>query len=203
MENNSAQITAKKISIMARFLFLTRWLQLPLYLGLVLAQCVYVYHFWVELVDLIGAVLGNQQALQHIMDSVAVENSAHKPHKLGETAIMLVVLGLIDVVMISNLLIMVIIGGYETFVSRMNLEGHPDQPEWLSHVNASVLKVKLATAIIGISSIHLLKTFINASAYDEKTLIAQTGIHIAFLLSALSIAYCDRLLSHNQDDNHN
>ncbi len=203
MENNSAQITAKKISIMARFLFLTRWLQLPLYLGLVLAQCVYVYHFWVELVDLIGAVLGNQQALQHIMDSVAVENSAHKPHKLGETAIMLVVLGLIDVVMISNLLIMVIIGGYETFVSRMNLEGHPDQPEWLSHVNASVLKVKLATAIIGISSIHLLKTFINASAYDEKTLMAQTGIHIAFLLSALSIAYCDRLLSHNQDDNHN
>lgn len=202
MENNSAQITAKKISIMARFLFLTRWLQLPLYLGLVLAQCVYVYHFWVELVDLIGAVLGNQQALQHIMDSVAVENSAHKPHKLGETAIMLVVLGLIDVVMISNLLIMVIIGGYETFVSRMNLEGHPDQPEWLSHVNASVLKVKLATAIIGISSIHLLKTFINASAYDEKTLMAQTGIHIAFLLSALSIAYCDRLLSHNQEDNH-
>ncbi len=203
MENNSAQITAKKISIMARFLFLTRWLQLPLYLGLVLAQCVYVYHFWVELVDLIGAVLGNQQALQHIMDSVAVENSTHKPHKLGETAIMLVVLGLIDVVMISNLLIMVIIGGYETFVSRMNLEGHPDQPEWLSHVNASVLKVKLATAIIGISSIHLLKTFINASAYDEKTLMAQTGIHIAFLLSALSIAYCDRLLSHNQEDNHN
>lgn len=200
MENHSTQTAIKKISIMSRFLFLTRWLQLPLYLGLVLAQCVYVYHFWVELVDLIGAVLGNQQALQHTMDSVAVENSTHKPHKLGETAIMLVVLGLIDVVMISNLLIMVIIGGYETFVSRMNLEGHPDQPEWLSHVNASVLKVKLATAIIGISSIHLLKTFINASAYDEKTLIAQTGIHIAFLLSALSIAYCDRLLAHHQDD---
>jgi uncharacterized protein (TIGR00645 family) len=108
---------------------------------------------------------------------------------------MLVVLGLIDVVMISNLLIMVIIGGYETFVSRMNLETHPDQPEWLSHVNASVLKVKLATAIIGISSIHLLKTFINASAYDEKSLIAQTGIHLTFLVSALAIAYCDRIIS--------
>ena len=115
--------------------------------------------------------------------------------KITETAIMLVVLGLIDVVMISNLLIMVIIGGYETFVSRMNLEGHPDQPEWLSHVNASVLKIKLATAIIGISSIHLLKTFINASAYDEKTLIAQTGIHIAFLLSAIAIAFTDRLMA--------
>jgi uncharacterized protein (TIGR00645 family) len=108
---------------------------------------------------------------------------------------MLVVLGLIDVVMISNLLIMVIIGGYETFVSRMNLETHPDQPEWLSHVNASVLKVKLATAIIGISSIHLLKTFINASAYDEKTLIAQTCIHLTFLVSALAIAYCDRIIA--------
>jgi uncharacterized protein (TIGR00645 family) len=108
---------------------------------------------------------------------------------------MLVVLGLIDVVMISNLLIMVIIGGYETFVSRMNLEGHPDQPEWLSHVNAAVLKIKLSTAIIGISSIHLLKTFINASAYDEKTLLAQTGIHITFLLSAMAIAYTDRLMS--------
>ena len=77
---------------------------------------------------------------------------------------MLIVLGLIDVVMIANLLIMVIVGGYETFVSRLNLEDHPDQPEWLSHVNAGVLKVKLATALIGISSIHLLKTFINAGA---------------------------------------
>jgi uncharacterized protein (TIGR00645 family) len=107
---------------------------------------------------------------------------------------MLVVLGLIDVVMISNLLIMVIIGGYETFVSRMHLQDHPDQPEWLSHVNASVLKVKLATAIIGISSIHLLKTFINAAAYDEKTLLWQTLIHIAFLLSAMAIAAVDRIL---------
>lgn len=198
MANNPDQVNAKKISIMARFLFLTRWLQLPLYLGLVLAQCVYVYHFWVELVDLIGAVVGNKEALQHIMDSAGAGSGTHKPHKLGETTIMLVVLGLIDVVMISNLLIMVIIGGYETFVSRMNLEGHPDQPEWLSHVNASVLKVKLAMAIIGISSIHLLKTFINASGYDEKTLIAQTAIHITFLLSALAIAYCDRLLAHHE-----
>jgi uncharacterized protein (TIGR00645 family) len=125
---------------------------------------------------------------------VAIEGAV-RPTKIGETTIMLVVLGLIDVVMISNLLIMVIIGGYETFVSRMNLESHPDQPEWLSHVNASVLKVKLATAIIGISSIHLLKTFINAHAYDEKTILAQTGIHFVFLLSAIAIAFSDRLMS--------
>jgi uncharacterized protein (TIGR00645 family) len=137
--------------------------------------------------------LGNTNALGHVLDAVSVEGVA-RPDGLNETVIMLVVLGLIDVVMISNLLIMVIVGGYETFVSRLNLEGHPDQPEWLSHVNASVLKVKLATAIIGISSIHLLKTFINAAAYDEKTLIAQVGIHITFLLSALAIGATDRLL---------
>ena len=174
-------------------IFASRWLQLPLYLGLIVAQGIYVWLFWQELYYLVLASLGNASALGHVLDAVSVEGVA-RPDGLNETVIMLVVLGLIDVVMISNLLIMVIVGGYETFVSRLNLEGHPDQPEWLSHVNASVLKVKLATAIIGISSIHLLKTFINADAYDEKTLIAQVGIHITFLLSALAIAATDRLL---------
>jgi uncharacterized protein (TIGR00645 family) len=147
--------------------------------------------------------MGNQAALEHIINAVAIDG-VPRPTKLTESTIMLVVLGLIDVVMISNLLIMVIVGGYETFVSRMNLENHPDQPEWLSHVNASVLKVKLATAIIGISSIHLLKTFINAHAYDAKTLLAQTGIHITFLISAIAIAYCDRLMAapHHSNSSH-
>src|SRR5215510_11244735 len=177
-------------------IFASRWLQLPLYLGLIVAQAIYVWLFWQELYYLVMATFGDGQALSHILDSVTVEGG-QRPAKPNETVLMLVVLGLIDVVMISNLLIMVIVGGYETFVSRMNLEGHPDQPEWLSHVNASVLKVKLATAIIGISSIHLLKTFINASSYDAKVLIAQTLIHITFLLSALAIAYTDKLLSSN------
>jgi uncharacterized protein (TIGR00645 family) len=192
-----------RLSPIASFIFMSRWLQLPLYLGLILAQCVYVFHFWVELKDLIGAAMGNEASLQHILQAVAVPGAA-MPTKLNETTIMLVVLGLIDVVMISNLLIMVIVGGYETFVSRMNLEHHPDQPEWLSHVNASVLKTKLATAIIGISSIHLLKTFINAQVYDTRTLLAQTGIHIAFLMSAMAIAYTDRLMSttHNESKQH-
>ena len=186
---------------------MSRWLQLPLYLGLILAQCVYVFHFWVELKDLIGAAMGNEAALQHIFQAVAVPSTAGAaavPTKLNETTIMLVVLGLIDVVMISNLLVMVIIGGYETFVSRMNLEEHPDQPEWLSHVNASVLKTKLATAIIGISSIHLLKTFINAASYTETVLVAQTVIHIAFLMSAMAIAYTDRIttLTHHDSKSH-
>jgi uncharacterized protein (TIGR00645 family) len=121
---------------------------------------------------------------------------------LDETIIMLVVLALIDVVMISNLLIMVIVGGYETFVSRMDLDRHPDQPEWLSHVNASVLKVKLAMAIIGISSIHLLKTFINAANYEVKVLMWQTIIHVVFLLSALAIAYTDKLLTATHNSKH-
>ena len=184
-----------KPSALPRIIFASRWLQLPLYLGLIAAQAVYVWHFWIELTHLIEAALGSPTALQALVDGIGYKSEAQVTH-LNETIIMLVVLALIDVVMISNLLIMVIVGGYETFVSRMYLEDHPDQPEWLNHVNASVLKVKLATAIIGISSIHLLKTFINAANYDEKVLLWQTVIHVTFLLSALAIAYTDRLLHH-------
>ena len=160
-----------------RIIFASRWLQLPLYLGLIVAQVVYVILFLKELYHLVG-----------------------HSFTFTEQQVMLVVLGLIDVVMISNLLIMVIVGGYETFVSRMELHRHPDQPEWLSHVNASVLKIKLAMAIIGISSIHLLRTFIEAgnlgtpnSAYTEKGIMWQVIIHALFVLSALGIALVDRL----------
>jgi uncharacterized protein (TIGR00645 family) len=184
----------RRLPPLPAIIFASRWLQLPLYLGLILAQGVYVFHFWVELVHLVEAAFGNQEALVKLVSSIGYK-SDFTVTALNETIIMLVVLALIDVVMISNLLIMVIIGGYETFVSRLDLEGHPDQPEWLSHVNASVLKVKLATAIIGISSIHLLKTFINAANYDEKVLIWQTVIHIAFLFSALAIAYADKIMA--------
>jgi uncharacterized protein (TIGR00645 family) len=166
----------KQSSIMSNILFGSRWLQLPLYLGLILAQAVYVYFFGIELWHLI----------QHTTT-------------IKEADIMLIVLGLIDVVMISNLLIMVIVGGYETFVSRLNLRGHPDEPDWLSHVNANLLKVKLATAIIGISSIHLLKTFINAENLSDKVMIAQTTIHMTFVLSAIAIAYIDKLMSHSDN----
>ncbi|MGV8804853.1 MAG: TIGR00645 family protein [Polaromonas sp.] len=182
------------LGLLPKLIFASRWLQLPLYLGLIVAQAVYVVHFVVELTHLVEAAFGNQTALQALVSSIGYKSDAAVT-TLNETVIMLVVLALIDVVMISNLLIMVIIGGYETFVSRLNLEGHRDQPEWLSHVNASVLKVKLAMSIIGISSIHLLKTFINAGNYTDRVLIAQTAIHIAFLLSAMAIAYTDKLMS--------
>ena len=175
-----------------RLIFASRWLQLPLYLGLIAAQGVYVFHFWVELVHLLEAAFGSQTALQALVESAGYQANAPLT-ALNETLIMLVVLALIDVVMISNLLIMVIVGGYE---------GHRDQPEWLDHVNASVLKVKLGMAIIGISSIHLLKTFINAANYDVKVLMWQTLIHITFLLSALAIAYTDRLLASTRSMKH-
>ena len=191
----AAKVEKNRLNALPNFIFASRWLQLPLYLGLIVAQCVYVFHFWLELTHLIEAVFGNREALQQLITSIGYKATPGWVPQLNETVIMLVVLGLIDVVMISNLLIMVIVGGYETFVSRMNLQGHPDQPEWLSHVNASVLKVKLATAIIGISSIHLLKTFINAENYTEKVLLWQTLIHVAFLFSALAIAMADKIMA--------
>ena len=190
--------TPRPLRPLPALIFASRWLQLPLYLGLIVAQGVYVFLFGKELWHLI-----------------------HEARGLGEQQIMLIVLGLIDVVMISNLLVMVIVGGYETFVSRLDLDGHPDQPEWLSHVNASVLKVKLAMAIIGISSIHLLKTFIAAgtlnglpfcppellataaanigatrcSTLTTDGVLWQTIIHCVFILSAIGIAWTDKLMT--------
>ena len=195
------QPKSRSLRPLPNLIFASRWLQLPLYLGLIVAQAVYVVHFLVELTHLVEAAFGNQTALQALINSIGYKPEAPIT-SLNETVIMLVVLALIDVVMISNLLIMVIVGGYETFVSRLDLEGHRDQPEWLSHVNASVLKVKLGLSIIGISSIHLLKTFINAGNYSDKVLIAQTAIHITFLLSAIAIAYTDKLMSSTASGKH-
>ena len=162
----------RTVSKLESFIFWSRWLQAPLYLGLIAAQGVYVYQFMHELAHLISKV-----------------------GSLSETEVMLIVLGLIDVVMIANLLVMVIIGGYETFVSRLELDDHPDQPEWLSHVNAGVLKIKLATALIGISSIHLLKTFINAAQVEDRVILWQAVIHGLFLLSAFMIAMTDKVMT--------
>lgn len=161
-----------KSSWLGAAVYASRWLQAPIYLGLIVAQCVYVWQFLRELYHLV----------------------LHAG-ELDETSIMLAVLGLIDVAMIANLLLMVIVGGWETFVTRLHLENHPDQPEWLSHVDAGVLKIKLAMALIGISSVHLLKTFINAQNIPLQTMIAQAGIHVIFLISALTLAWTDRLIT--------
>ncbi|VAW80612.1 Probable transmembrane protein [hydrothermal vent metagenome] len=231
------------LRIMRGLIFSSRWLQAPLYLGLIIAQGVYVYHFGVELTHLFSndstpciSVPGLTKTKAASIDqSVCIDHhatgskhitaTASKEHTktatgvqhadkntrhsnfnrpttyvnnkvpiTTETKVMLTVLTLIDVVMIANLLVMVIIGGYETFVSRLHLKGHPDQPEWLSQVNAAVLKVKLAMALIGISSIHLLRTFILAPYMDSDTIMWHVIIHITFLVSAVALAYTDRLM---------
>ncbi len=169
-------------NILIKIIFSSRWLQAPLYLGLIVAQGVYVYHFLAETI--------------HLLSDVA---------NVSENEIMIIVLGLIDVVMISNLLIMVIIGGYETFVSRLQLDDHPDAPGWLSHVNVNTMKVKLALALVGISSIHLLKTFIDlnhlAAMGDQGMfiLVGQIGLHFMFLISALMVAYTAKV-AQSMDD---
>ncbi|WP_440313082.1 TIGR00645 family protein [Leucobacter chromiireducens] len=175
---------------LAAFIFASRWLQAPLYLGLIIAQAVYVILFFVE--------------LWHLVEKVVVTG------QVTETDIMLSVLALIDIVMIANLLIMVIIGGYETFVSKIRVQGHHDEPDWLSHVNANLLKVKLAVSIISISSIHLLKTFIEVGRMEDglvksgdKVIYSSTGvfwevmIHLAFIVSALALAWIDKMAQHH------
>jgi uncharacterized protein (TIGR00645 family) len=173
-----------------RIIFASRWLQAPLYLGLIIAQGIYVYQFFVELWHLIGVAVHGVPPPEPGIVGVAVADTS--------TTIMLSVLALIDVVMIANLLIMVIIGGYETFVSRLHLEGNADQPEWLSHVNAGALKVKLATALISISSIHLLKTFIEVrlpgKVYENQDVMWQVIIHGIFVASAIALAWTDKLM---------
>lgn len=163
----------KALTAMESWLFASRWLQAPLYFGLVLAQCVYVFMFFRELVHMV-----------------------HTVGHITETEVMLSVLGLIDIVMISNLLFMVIIGGYETFVSKIYIDDHPDKPEWFSHVDAGVLKVKLSLALIGISSIHLLKTFVNINNISLKDLLGQLSIHVIFIVSAYYLAKINNMMKH-------
>ncbi|KAE9526444.1 MULTISPECIES: TIGR00645 family protein [Testudinibacter] len=176
---NEKQDRIRRTSIFSKIIFASRWIQLPIYIGLIVVQMVYAYKFIKSLWELLVNL-----------------------NQMNENMVMLAVLNLIDVVMIANLLIMVIVGGYETFVSRLNTDDHPDQPEWLNHVNASVLKVKLSMAIISISSIHMLQTFINVGNLPEKQMMWQLLLHLGFLASALAMAYTDRILYGTTHKNH-
>lgn len=177
--HSSTKRTYKTPGIFSQIIFASRWLQLPIYLGLIVVQAIYAYKFMKSLWELISSL-----------------------QELDSNAIMLSVLNLIDVVMIANLLVMVIVGGYEIFVSKLNTDGHPDEPEWLSHVNASVLKVKLSMSIISISSIHMLQTFVNAANMPEKTMMWQLFLHLGFLVSAVAMAYTDKILYSTSHKNH-
>jgi uncharacterized protein (TIGR00645 family) len=155
-----------------KLIFFSRWLQAPLYIGLILVLAVYVYAFGFGLFHLISGA-----------------------KNFNDNEIMLIALDLIDMVMIANLLIMVIIAGYEHFVSRMSLRDHPDHPEWLGEVNAGTMKVKLALALVSISSIHLLRTFINPAKIDNNSVMWQVVIHLTLVVSAIAIAYTNKLIS--------
>jgi uncharacterized protein (TIGR00645 family) len=151
--------------------FASRWIQAPLYGGLIVAELLYAYKFLIELWEMV----------LHI-------------NKMDETVFMLGVLGLIDVTMVANLLTMVIIGGYATFVSKLDLEHHPDRPEWLTHVDPGTIKIKLAASLIGISSIHLLKGFVDVANENPEHLKWKIFIHMTFLASAILLAWTDKIM---------
>jgi uncharacterized protein (TIGR00645 family) len=151
--------------------FASRWIQAPLYGGLIVAELLYAYKFLLELWEMV----------LHI-------------NKMDETVFMLGVLGLIDVTMVANLLTMVIIGGYATFVSKLDLEQHPDRPDWLTHVDPGTIKIKLAASLIGISSIHLLKGFVDVANENPEHLKWKIFIHMTFLASAILLAWTDKIM---------
>jgi uncharacterized protein (TIGR00645 family) len=157
-----------------KIIFASRWFQAPLYAGLIIAGILYTYKFLIE--------------LSHLVMNV---------NEISEELLMLGVLTLVDITMVANLLIMVIIGGYATFVSRIHLEDHPDKPDWLDKIDAGTLKVKLATALVGISGIHLLKSFINIKEKVGEQVMWQIVIHVVFLLSSLLLAYTEYIMHKN------
>ena len=158
-------------TVFEKIIFASRWLQAPLYAGLIVGGILYAYKYIVELIHLCVTI-----------------------NEITEIALMLGILTLVDITMVANLLIMVIIGGYSTFVSRLDIDKHEDKPEWLQKIDAGTLKVKLAGSLVGISSIHLLITFINIESYKSEHVMWQVIIHVVFLISSVMLAYSEKLL---------
>jgi uncharacterized protein (TIGR00645 family) len=164
-------MSSKFETVFEKIIFSSRWLQAPLYAGLIIGGMLYTYKYLVELI--------------HLCTSI---------NEITETALMLGVLTLVDITMVANLLIMVIVGGYSTFVSRLDIDQHEDKPEWLQKIDAGSLKVKLAGSLVGVSSIHLLQTFINIKNNESEHVMWQVIIHVVFLFSALMLAYTEKIL---------
>ncbi|MGV8828320.1 MAG: TIGR00645 family protein [Breznakibacter sp.] len=158
-------------TILETVIFSSRWLQAPLYVGLIIGGLLYTYKFFIELI--------------HLCTSI---------NEISETMLMLGILTLVDITMVANLLIMVTIGGYSTFVSKLDIDKHEDKPEWLQKIDAGSLKVKLAGSLVGVSGIHLLQTFINIKMHETEHVMWQVIIHVVFLLSALMLAYTEKIL---------
>ncbi len=149
-------------------LFASRWLMAPMYLGLVGALLVLVISFLQELLHFAQAV-----------------------PTLSQTNAVLGVLSLIDLTLAGNLLLIVMFAGYENFVSRMDLEGHKDNPDWKASVDFSALKLKLVASIVAISGIHLLKVFMEAEQMPERTMYWMVVIHLVFVVSGVLLALMD------------
>ncbi len=164
-------MSSKFETVLEKMIFSSRWIQAPLYAGLIVGGMLYTYKYLVELI--------------HLCTSI---------NEISETALMLGVLTLVDITMVANLLIMVIVGGYSTFVSRLDIDKHEDKPEWLQKIDAGSLKVKLAGSLVGVSSIHLLQTFINIKNHESEHVMWQVIIHVVFLFSALMLAYTEKIL---------
>jgi uncharacterized protein (TIGR00645 family) len=153
-------------------IFASRWLQLPLYAGLIIVLGAYTLEFFRNLWEVIELIVITRSPDRHVI---------------------LEVLELVDIVMVANLLIMVIVGGYESFVSRLDLDDHPDQPEWLAHINSGSLKIKLAISIVTIGAVRLLATFINAAQIEMETILMQIAIQIVLMATAITIVVVDKL----------
>jgi uncharacterized protein (TIGR00645 family) len=151
------------------FLFQSRWLLAPFYVGLVISLFVLLVHFVRQLGDFVL-----------------------KMGSLTESEVILGVLALIDIVLVGNLLLIVIFSGYENFVSKFDIDSH-DRPEWMTKVDFGGLKMKLLSSIVAISAIQVLKAFMNAGSYDDKKLWSMAGIHVVFLGSMLIAAISDRI----------
>jgi uncharacterized protein (TIGR00645 family) len=152
------------------FIFHSRWLLAPIYVGLSVCLAMLVLKFIQLFLNELPTVFA-----------------------LSEEKTLLVVLGLVDIALIGNLLLMVIFTGYENFVSKLDVAAHPDRPDWMGKIDFSGLKLKLIASIVAISSIQLLKTFLNVSAVSDRELMWQLGLQAAFVLSGVLLAVMDRL----------
>ena len=144
-------------------IFQSRWLLVPFYLGLIIAQIFYCFKF-----------------------TETVWELCKEFHHLDETKLMLMVLTLIDITMIANLIKMIIGGSYQTLVEKISVD-HSEK------IGSGMLKVKMGSSLVGVSSIHLLQTFINSHAEPTRDIIVKSGIHIIFLVSTIGLAYIDYL----------
>ncbi|APJ05109.1 hypothetical protein AXG55_06515 [Silvanigrella aquatica] len=153
-------------------IFASRWLQAPLYFGLIVVQIIYSYKFIKELIHIVAST-----------------------NTFTEQQLILGILSLVDFTMVANLIAMVIIGGYATFVSKLNLDNHDDKPDWLDHIDPGTIKVKLASSLIGISSIHLLRSFIDISEVNFETIKWQIIIHMTFIASTVFLALSEYIMS--------